>query len=137
MHIPMAQGRSTKTISTIEWIRTSRLSIKKSLSAACRPSISPGGRACQKGRTPPDKMISREIILLRCRARWYQRTTYMTKPESDACPANCSVPPVDIASAPAKKAEHLSRASTPRNISTVWRVWVIEGNSDPTLVGSS
>ena len=28
----MAQGRSTKTISMIKWIRTSRLSIKKSLS---------------------------------------------------------------------------------------------------------
>jgi len=28
----MAQGRSTKIISMIEWIRTSRLSIKKSLS---------------------------------------------------------------------------------------------------------
>ena len=27
----MAQGRSTKTISMIEWIRTSRLSIKNSL----------------------------------------------------------------------------------------------------------
>ena len=27
----MAQGRSTKTISTIKWIRTSRLSIKNSL----------------------------------------------------------------------------------------------------------
>jgi hypothetical protein len=29
---PMAQGRSTKIISIIQWIRTSRLSIKKSLS---------------------------------------------------------------------------------------------------------
>ena len=28
----MAQGRSTKIISTIKWIRTRRLSIKKSLS---------------------------------------------------------------------------------------------------------
>jgi len=30
---PMAQGRSTKTILVIKWIRTSRLSIKNSLSA--------------------------------------------------------------------------------------------------------
>ena len=30
---PMAQGRSTKIISMIKWIRTSRLSIKNSLSA--------------------------------------------------------------------------------------------------------
>ena len=29
----MAQGRSTKIISTMQWIRTSRLSIKNSLSA--------------------------------------------------------------------------------------------------------
>jgi len=29
---PMAQGRSTETISMIKWIRTSRLSIKNSLS---------------------------------------------------------------------------------------------------------
>jgi len=29
---PMAQGRSTKTISMIKWIRTSRLSIKNSVS---------------------------------------------------------------------------------------------------------
>ena len=32
----MAQGRSTKIISTIKWIRTSRLSIKTSLSPAVR-----------------------------------------------------------------------------------------------------
>ena len=31
---PMAQGRSTKIIWMIKWIRTSRLSIKNSLSAA-------------------------------------------------------------------------------------------------------
>ena len=33
---PMAQGRSTKIISMIRWIRTSRLSIKKSLSGLRR-----------------------------------------------------------------------------------------------------
>ena len=33
IHTPMAQGRSTKIISMIEWIRTSRLLTKKSLSA--------------------------------------------------------------------------------------------------------
>ena len=32
----MAQGRSTKVISMLEWIRTRRLSIKKSLSSARR-----------------------------------------------------------------------------------------------------
>ena len=32
IHIPMAQGRSTKTISMIKWIWTSGLSIKNSLS---------------------------------------------------------------------------------------------------------
>jgi len=32
IQIPMAQGRSTKIISMIQWIRTSRLSIKNSLS---------------------------------------------------------------------------------------------------------
>ena len=32
IQIPMAQGQSTKIMSTIEWIRTSRLSIKNSLS---------------------------------------------------------------------------------------------------------
>ena len=38
---PMAQGRSTKIISMITWIRTSRLSIKNSLSlSAC------GGLGC-------------------------------------------------------------------------------------------
>ena len=31
----MAQGRSTEIISMIKWIRTSRLSIKKSLSGTC------------------------------------------------------------------------------------------------------
>ena len=31
IHTPMAQGRSTKIISMIEWIRTSRLLTKKSL----------------------------------------------------------------------------------------------------------
>ena len=35
---PMAQGLSIKIISTIKWIRTSRLSIKKSLSEASGPS---------------------------------------------------------------------------------------------------
>ena len=33
---PMAQGRSTKFLSTIKWIRASRLSIKKSLPPAAR-----------------------------------------------------------------------------------------------------
>ena len=33
IHPPLAQGRSTKIISVIKWIRTSRLSIKSSLSA--------------------------------------------------------------------------------------------------------
>ena len=32
MQIPMAQGRSTRIISMMKWIRTSRLSIKNSLS---------------------------------------------------------------------------------------------------------
>ena len=32
---PMAQGLSTKIISMIKWIRTSRLSIKNSLSLGC------------------------------------------------------------------------------------------------------
>ena len=36
IQIPMAQGRSTKIISMIKWIRTSRLSIKNSLSAVFR-----------------------------------------------------------------------------------------------------
>ena len=31
LHCPMAQGRSTKAISIIKWIRTSRLSRKNSL----------------------------------------------------------------------------------------------------------
>ena len=31
----MAQGRSTKTISTIKWIRTSKLLTKKSLVSSC------------------------------------------------------------------------------------------------------
>ena len=34
---PMAQGRSTKIISMIEWIRTSRLSIKNSLTHGAAP----------------------------------------------------------------------------------------------------
>ena len=34
---PMAQGRSTKIISMIKWIRTSRLSIKNSLSLGVAP----------------------------------------------------------------------------------------------------
>ena len=33
IQIPMAQGRSTKIISMIQWIRSSRLSIKNSLSS--------------------------------------------------------------------------------------------------------
>ena len=35
----MAQGRSTKIISTIKWIRTSRLSIKNSLSLSVGPEL--------------------------------------------------------------------------------------------------
>ena len=35
IHTPMARGRSTKIISMIKWIRTSRLSIKDSLSRVC------------------------------------------------------------------------------------------------------
>ena len=39
--IPMARGLSTKTISMIKWIPTSRLSIKDSVSGRCRFVIEP------------------------------------------------------------------------------------------------
>jgi hypothetical protein len=42
IQIPMAQGRSTTTISMIEWIRTSRFSTKNSLSLSRR--LPPIGR---------------------------------------------------------------------------------------------
>jgi len=38
---PMAQGRSTKIIEMIKWIRTRRLSIKNTLS--CKGALVPGG----------------------------------------------------------------------------------------------
>jgi len=46
IHTPVAQGRSTKTISMIKWIRTSRLSIKNSPSLLMQ-----GGAPCLKKAT--------------------------------------------------------------------------------------
>ena len=52
---PMAQDRSTKTISMIEWIWTSRLSKKKSLSGkrACNPADS----LAHRGKARPDATL--------------------------------------------------------------------------------
>ena len=36
---PTAQGRSTKIVSTVEWIRTSKLSIKNSLWGGRQPPV--------------------------------------------------------------------------------------------------
>ena len=43
---PMAQGRSTKIISMIRWVRTSRFSIKKSLYERGTPVIVPNLPLC-------------------------------------------------------------------------------------------
>ena len=58
---PMAQGRSTKIISMIKWVRSSRLSVKNSLSAgilrgasvgSARSSLTQQGTSLLKKRTP-------------------------------------------------------------------------------------
>jgi len=64
----MAQGRSTKIISMIEWIRTSRLSIKNSLSLSAAGPPSPadvGIGALEKDRQDPERDRS---VSFRCEA---------------------------------------------------------------------
>ena len=51
----MAQDRSTKIISMIEWIWTSRLSIKKSLSGKC--ACNPADRMAHRGQDSPDATL--------------------------------------------------------------------------------
>ena len=55
---PITQGRSTRIISMIEWIRTSRLPIKKSLSGRC--SSTPLQHLSQKA-TPPQEIPSKSL----------------------------------------------------------------------------
>ena len=53
---PMAQGRSTKIISMMKWIRSSRLSIKKYISRMhlpATPQASPASSACTCTMPPP------------------------------------------------------------------------------------
>jgi len=73
----MAQGRSTKIISTIKWIRTSRLSIKKSLSARrhARTRTRPGG--------PPAFALSKQQASQKKRP---VRTTSQSKVEATHAP---------------------------------------------------
>ena len=60
---PMAQGRSTKIISMIEWIRTSRLSIKHSLSPSQKNQ--PLFQAlCTYEHTPGETQIAHECKLV-------------------------------------------------------------------------
>ena len=55
----MAQGRSTKIISMIRWIRTSRLSIKNSLSVQITLAV--------RGNTEDRRLVSDSLIYLQAR----------------------------------------------------------------------
>ena len=69
----MAQGRSTKDISIIEWTRTRRLSIRKSLSVGCEQVLMDqdvgltggglGGVRAYKAITPPTNRATKGLFV--------------------------------------------------------------------------
>ena len=64
---PLAQGRSSKTISMIEWIRTGRLPIKHFLSlwqAAQKAEGEPGAKKAKRGK---DIQLESIQIKLECK----------------------------------------------------------------------
>ena len=91
----MAQSRCFKTISTMKWIRTSRMSMKSSLSlrgpwlgvqGSARPSAHPSGRAsCGAGASSSAVQYK---PLGMARSLSYRGTSLITPPPSPEDPAN-------------------------------------------------